>query len=226
MSGTLFVVSIHLGNINDLTFRANRTLRECDFIICEEYKVARRLLKQLNIEKELISLNEHNEKQNAPLIIEQLKNGKSGALISDTGTPIFSDPGHYLINLAIANQIPISIVPGPDSLIPSLITSGFDISKFYFAGWLSPKKIERKKELKDLTKIKRTIAIMETPYRLKQLIEDIEEVFGKEIEISLSCDLTTEREKIIRGKLKEIKNEIMNFEYKPEFVLIINNKLD
>lgn len=226
MSGTLFIVSIHLGNINDLTFRANRTLRECDFIICEEYKVAQRLLKQLNIEKELISLNEHNEKQNAPLIIEQLKNGKSGALISDTGTPIFSDPGHYLINLAIVNQIPISIVPGPDSLIPSLITSGFDINKFYFAGWLSPKKTERKKELKDLTKIKRTIAIMETPYRLKQLIEDIEEVFGKEIEISLSCDLTTEREKIIRGKLKEIKNEIMNFEYKPEFVLIINNKLD
>lgn len=224
MAGILYIVATHIGNFEDLTFRAKKIIQECDFIVCEETKPAKQLLKNLNLFKEIIQLNEHTEKINSPLVIEELLQGKSCCLISDAGTPIFSDPGMYLIKLARENNIQISIVPGPDSLIPALIVSGFDISKFYFAGWLSPKSDARKKELKKLKTIKATIAIMETPYRLKQLISDIIEIFGEEIKISLACDLTTPDEKIIRGKASEIYQKILEANLKCEFVLVLDNK--
>lgn len=224
MLGTLYIVATHIGNIDDLTLRAKRLLNECDLVICEESKPAKQLLKSLNLFKEIVQLNEHTEKQVSPIIIEELKQGKNCCLISDAGTPIFSDPGNYLINLARESNIPISIVPGPDSLIPSLIVSGFDISKFYFAGWISPKSDERKSELRKLKEIKETIAIMETPYRLKQLLSDVMEVFGEDIRISLACDLTTQNEKIIRGQLKEVYQVILEENLKCEFVLVLDNK--
>lgn len=224
MAGTLYIVSTHIGNIEDLTFRARRILSECNLIICEEPKPAKQLLKNLNLFKEIFLLNEHTEKENAPLIIEELKQGKNCCLISDAGTPVFSDPGKYLIELARENNISISIVPGPDSLIPSLIVSGFDISKFYFAGWLSPKSDERKNELRKLKNINETIAIMETPYRLKQLLSDIVEVFGKDTIISLACDITTPNERIIRGEVDKVYQKILSENIKCEFVLVINNK--
>ncbi len=152
MAGTLYIVSTHIGNFEDLSFRARRVISDCDIVICEELKPARQLLKSLNLYKELIPLNEHTEKENSKLVIDFLLSGKNCCLISDSGSPIFSDPGNFLLNLARENNISISIVPGPDSLIPSLIVSGFDISKFYFAGWLSPKSDERKKQLEELKK--------------------------------------------------------------------------
>lgn len=224
MIGTLYLVSTHIGNINDLTFRSKRVIAACDVIICEELKLARILLKNLSLFKELIELNEHNEKEVSHEIINLLKSGKSCALISDAGSPIFSDPGKILVNLARSNQIPIAIVPGPDSLIPSLITSGFDVSKFFFAGWLSRKSEERKGQLVNLKRINSTIAIMETPYRIKQLLTDVLEIFGDEIEVCLACDLTTENEKFIRGSVKKVYNEVMQIGRKFEFVLIINNR--
>ncbi len=224
MAGILYIVATHLGNFEDLTFRAKRLIQECDFIVCEEAKPAKLLLKNLNIFKEIIQLNEHTEKVNSPIVIEKLIQGKNCCLISDAGTPIFSDPGKYLIELAREKNIHISIVPGPDSLITALIVSGFDISKFYYAGWLSPKSEDRKKELNKLKAIKETIAIMETPYRLKQLISDVIEIFGEEIKISLACDLTSPNEKIIRGKAAEIYQKILEENLKCEFVLVLDNK--
>ncbi len=224
MNGTFYIVSTHLGNIDDLGFRAKRVLSECDYIICEELKPARKLLKHLGLFKELIQINEHTEKENSAIVIQLLKEGKNCCLISDTGTPIFSDPGNYLLNLIYASDIPVSLIPGPDSLIPSLIISGFDVSKFYFAGWLSPKSDQRKKQLQALKFIQKTIALMDTPYRLKQVLHDINEIFGPDTIISLACDLTTEKEKIIRGKVVEI-NRIVNEEnLKCEFVLVIGNQ--
>jgi 16S rRNA (cytidine1402-2'-O)-methyltransferase len=224
LAGTLYIVATHIGNSEDLTLRAKRILSECDLVICEEIKPAKQLLKSLNLFKEIIPLNEHTEKETSPLIINELKQGKTCCLISDAGTPIFSDPGKFLIQLARENKIPISIVPGPDSLIPSLIVSGFDISKFYFAGWLSTKSDERKSELLKLKDVKETIAIMETPYRLKQLLSDVMEVFGGDTQISLACDLTTQNEKIIRGRIREVYQMILQDNLKCEFVLIIDNK--
>ncbi|MGB9664358.1 MAG: 16S rRNA (cytidine(1402)-2'-O)-methyltransferase [Ignavibacteria bacterium] len=224
MAGILYIVATHIGNFDDLTFRAKRIIKECDIIICEEAKPAKQLLKKLNLFKDIILLNEHTEKEISPIIVEELKRGKNCCLISDAGTPIFSDPGNYLIELTLLHNISISIVPGPDSLIPSLIVSGFDISKFYFAGWLSPKSEERKNELKRLKDIKETIAIMETPYRLKQLLADVIDVFGEKIRISIACDLTTPDEKIIRDKASEVYKKILEENLKCEFVLVIDNK--
>lgn len=223
MTGTLFIIATPIGNLNDLTIRAKRVLSEVDFLVCEEFKFGKRILRNLNLEKEIFLLNEHNEKENAPIIIQELLQNKNCALISDAGTPIFSDPGHFLISLAIENDITISPIPGVDSLIPSLITSGFDVSKFYYAGWLSPKKEKRISELKKLLETKKTIAVMETPYRLRQLLDDVKEVFGEDIQISLACDLTTEKEKFIRGKISEVLKAIEGLDEKWEFVLVINN---
>jgi 16S rRNA (cytidine1402-2'-O)-methyltransferase len=223
LTGTFYIVSTHIGNIGDLTFRSKRVLTQCDFVICEELKPAKNLLKQLDLFKELIPINEHTEKENSHLVIDLLKEGKNCCLISDSGTPIFSDPGLFLLELVRLNEIKIEFVPGPDSLIPSLVGSGFDISKFYYAGWLSPKSEVRKEQLRHLKSINLTIAIMETPYRLRQLISDVMEIFGKDIQISLACDLTTENEKFIRGKIEKVYNLVIDTKMKCEFVLIIDN---
>lgn len=223
MAGTLFIVSIHIGNIEDLTFRAKRIISECDILICEELKPARSLLKELHLFKEIIPLNEHTEKEASLLLVKELLSGKNCCLISDTGTPVFSDPGQYLIKLAKENDIQTTIIPGPDSLVPALVGSGFDISRFYYAGWLSPKTETRRNELKKLKAINQAIVIMETPYRLKQLLADINEVFGSELKICLACDLTTPNEKFIRGKVNDIYKVAIDTNLKCEFVLIIDN---
>lgn len=224
MSGILYIVATHIGNVDDLTFRAKKILNNCDLIICEELKPARQLLKNLNLIKEIILLNEHNEKEISPIIIEELKKQKNSCLISDSGTPVFSDPGQYLLKLARENNILISIIPGPDSLIPSLIVSGFDISKFYFAGWLPQKSKERKKALFKLKDLNEIIAIMDTPYRLKQLLSDIVEIFHPDLKVSIACDLTTTKEKVIRGNILEVYQKVLKENLKCEFVLVIDNK--
>ncbi|HEY7751412.1 MAG TPA: SAM-dependent methyltransferase, partial [Ignavibacteriaceae bacterium] len=172
MNKKLFLVSTPIGNYDDITLRALTVLRECDLIICEEYKEARRLLSHYKIDKELIALNEHNEKEIVDEILLKILNGKSAALISDCGTPLFSDPGHLLVEVCISQKIDIVPVPGANSLLPALIGSGFDFEKFYYYGWLSPKKDIRRKELIDLKKRKGVIVLMDTPYRLKRLLED------------------------------------------------------
>lgn len=223
MSGTLYIVSTPIGNYGDLTFRAIRTLKESDFIVCEEYKFGRRLLTYLKIEKELLLLNEHNEKENTTLIIQKLLESKNISLVSDAGTPIFSDPGKFLIQSAINHHIKISPIPGTDSLIPAVVTSGFDVSRFYYAGWLSQKREKRLEELSCLKNIHQIIVIMETPYRLKSLIKDISEIFDLNTELSIACDLTTQNEKFIRGKIIEILTQIEGLKEKFEFVIVLNN---
>ena len=145
MKKTLFIVSTPIGNYEDITLRALRVLKEVDFIICEEFREARRLLSRYKIEKDLVELNEHNENEASDEILLKLIEGKSAALISDCGTPLFSDPGHLLVDLAIQNKIDVVPVPGVSSLLTALIGSGMDFEKFYYYGWLSPKKDTRRK---------------------------------------------------------------------------------
>ncbi len=223
MKSKLYIVSTPIGNYEDITLRALRILKECNFIICEEYKEARRLLSHYQIQKELIALNEHNEKEISSEVIAKLKEGQTGALISDCGTPLFSDPGHYLIGLAIQNKIEIVPIPGASSLLASLVGSGFDFDKFYFYGWLSPKKEIRKKQLFDLKRIKETIVILDTPYRLQTLLEDIVKVFGENVPIVLAFEITKEKEKFYRGSALQIFNIAKKENLKGEFVLMLQN---
>lgn len=223
MKSNLFIVSTPIGNYEDITLRALRILKDCDFIICEEYKEARRLLSQYKIQKELIALNEHNEKEVSPDIITRIKNGQTAALISDCGTPLFSDPGHFLVSLAIQNKIDVKPVPGASSLLTALVGSGLDFEKFYYYGWLSPKKDIRKKQLSDLKRIKGTIIILDTPYRLQSLLENVLKILGENFQVVLAYELTKDKEKFYRGTALQVFEITKKENLKGEFVLILKN---
>lgn len=224
MKKTLFIVSTPIGNYEDITLRALNVLREVDFIICEEFKEARRLLSKYKIEKNLVELNEHNEKESSDEIVQMLLDGKTAALISDCGTPLFSDPGHLLVDLAIQNKIDVIPVPGASSLLAALVGSGLDFEKFYYYGWLSPKKDIRRKQLLDLKRRKETIVLMDTPYRLKTLMEDVVKILGTNIPCVLAFELTKEKEKFYRGNTGNILNHVDKEKLKGEFVLILDKE--
>jgi len=224
MKAKLYIVATPIGNYEDITLRALRILKGCDFIICEEFKEARRFLSHFKIEKELFSLNEHNENEVADELLLKLAEGKTAALISDCGTPLFSDPGHLLVDIAIQNKIDVVPVPGASSLLTALVGSGLDFEKFYFYGWLSPKKDIRRKQLLDLKRRKETIVLMDTPYRLKSLLEDIVKLLGANIPCVLAFELTKEKEKFYRGNAQNIFNHVIKENLKGEFVLIIDNQ--
>ena len=224
MKAKLYLVSTPIGNYEDITLRALRILKECDFIICEEFKEARRLLSHYKIEKEFFSVNEHNENENANELILKLLEGKSAALISDCGTPLFSDPGHLIVDLALQNRIEVIPVPGVSSLLTALVGSGLDFEKFYYYGWLSPKKDVRRKQLLDLRKRRETIVLMDTPYRLKTLMEDVVKLLGSNIPCVLAFELTKEEEKFYRGNAGNILSIVEKENLKGEFVLIFRNQ--
>ncbi|HVO76307.1 MAG TPA: 16S rRNA (cytidine(1402)-2'-O)-methyltransferase, partial [Ignavibacteriaceae bacterium] len=221
MNNPLYLVSTPIGNYDDITLRSLKVLKEADFIICEEFKEARRLLSHYQIEKELVSLNEHNEEDAAGEILLKILEGKSAALISDAGTPLFSDPGNLLVQLCNQNKINVIPIPGANSLLPALTGSGLNIERFYYYGWLSPKKDIRRKELLRLKGIKEVIVILDTPYRLKSLLEDVAKVLGKNINTVLAFDLTMKTEKFYRGTAGEILKTAEQKNLKGEFVLII-----
>jgi len=224
MNGKLFLVSTPIGNYDDITIRAINTLKSVDFIICEEYKEARRLLSHYNINKELIALNEHNEKDEINDILLKLIDEKNAALISDCGTPVFSDPGLLLVEVCISQKIDIVPVPGANSLLPALTGSGFDLNKFYYAGWLSPKKDIRRKQLLDLKRVKELIVLMDTPYRLQTLLNDVVKIFGGKIPVVLAYELTMKDEKYYRGNAERVLSIAEKQNLKGEFVLLVNNR--
>lgn len=224
MNSTLYITPTPIGNYEDITHRALGILKQVDFIICEELKPARRLLSYYNIKKELIPLNEHNEKDITNNIIEKLLSGKSAALISDAGTPLFSDPGHYLVELCIKNKIKIVPLPGANSLVPALVSSGLYIENFYYYGWLSPKKDLRINQLKKLKNIREIIVILETPYRLQKLLNDIALTFGDQQYIVLAYKISMPEEKIFRGTVSSILKIAKKENLKGEFVLILDNR--
>ena len=225
MKHKLYIVSTPIGNYDDITLRALKTLKEVDFIICEEYKPTRRLLAHYEITKELFSLNEHNESEVASEIISEILSGKTAALISDAGTPLFSDPGTILVNQAIEKEIQIIPIPGASSILSALVGSGFELNNFYYYGWLSPKKEIRRTQLQKLRSVNELIILMETPYRLQALLSDIERTFGKNQFIVVAFKLTQNGEKFFRGTVNSIiKTTSSKEKLKGEFVLLLDNR--
>ena len=170
MRNKLYIVSVPIGNYDDITLRALKVLKDVDLVICEEIKPARRLLAHYEITKEFFPLNEHNESELATEAIEEILSGKNAALISDAGTPLFSDPGTVLVSQAIAKGIEVVPIPGASSLLTALVGSGFDLNNFYYYGWLSPKKEIRRNQLQKLKSQRELIILLETPYRLKTVL--------------------------------------------------------
>ncbi len=224
MPGKLFVTATPIGDPGDITYRAVKVLTDVSFIICEDLREAGKLLSKLGLKKELVTLNEHDEEENTPGITQRILNGESAALISDCGTPMFADPGHRLLDDLIAFGVEVVPVPGASSLTTALSVSGLHIEKFYYYGWLPVKKDARAAELSRVRKFREVVIFLETPYRLKNIMKDICDTFGRGIETVLAFDLTLPTEKIFRGSAGSILDKVTKQNLKGEFVLIVDNR--
>jgi 16S rRNA (cytidine1402-2'-O)-methyltransferase len=219
----LSIVAIPIGHPDDITLRAIETLRQADAIICEEIKEASKLLKRLEITgKELIPLNEHNEVELVPsLLMRLVQTNQHMALISDCGTPVFSDPGSALIGQAIDYGIQVSPVPGASSLMAALSILGIKLDRFVFGGFLPRDSDMRRRDLVHLRGLRMPVVLMDTPYRLAAVLDDVSKTFGKGAQVTLACDLTLPKETIYRGRVNEVKQQAGP--RKAEFILIIHN---
>lgn len=224
MTGTLYLVATPIGNLADMTFRAIDVLKAVDVVVYEERKEGGRLLRHFGIEKPVESLNEHNEAAATFIILDHLKSGKNVALVSDCGTPVFSDPGQLLVRRTVEAGMKVVPIPGASSLMPALTVSGFPIDQFVFYGWLSPKRPRRIAELQQLRRELRTIVLMDTPYRLVPLMKDIAEVFGSSRRVAVAFDLTMPDEAVFHGTAPELALRFEREERKGEFVLVIEGK--
>jgi 16S rRNA (cytidine1402-2'-O)-methyltransferase len=182
-----------------------------------------KLLRHYQIEKPLVSLHEHNERAKTPQIIEQIKSGKSVALVSDGGTPLVSDPGWWLVHCSIEEKIPVVWIPGACALVGGLILSGLPAEGFIFEGFLPTKSAARKRRLESVKNEKRSIIFYESPHRLLKLLKEIDEVLG---DVSLSCarELTKMFEEVKRGKASELVSHFEKHPPKGEFVVVLNNR--
>lgn len=213
-----------IGNADDITLRAIEILRSVDEVICEERKVGSRLLKQHGLDRELRTLNEHNEMEQIPELLQLLRQGKSLALISDAGTPVFADPGSRLLQAVIAAELGFEVLPGPSSLTTALVASGLPCQDFYCVGFLPRKTEERRNALRRLQSWKTTLVIYEAPYRLIPLLQDTCSTLGKDLSASLCVRLSFPEERILRGKLGELLRQCEASPFKAEFVLLIDNR--
>jgi len=224
MTGTLFLVATPIGNYDDITIRALTVLRTVDVVVYEERREGERLMRHFGIQKPVESLNEHNEAAATHVILQLLTSGKSVALVSDCGTPVFSDPGQMLVRRAIDQNLRIVPIPGASSLMPALTVSGFSIDQFLFYGWLSPKKERRRSELRQLFQERRTIVLMDTPYRLVPLLADLGEAFGDSRRVCIAFDLTMPNEQIFHGTAAQLQRKFSGKTVKGEFVIVIEGR--
>ena len=223
MNGVLYLVATPIGNYDDMTFRAVQVLKDVDIVVYEERKEGGRLLRHFGIEKPVDSLNEHNESAATFQILEHLKNGKNIAVVSDCGTPVFSDPGQLLVRKAVERGIKVVPIPGASSLMPALTVSGFSIDQFVYYGWMSPKRPRRIAELQQLKREKRVIVLMDTPYRLVALLKDIADVFGSGRRLCVAFNLTLPDEEIFHGTAPVLFDRFSKNEKKGEYVIIIES---
>lgn len=218
--GILYIVSTPIGNYRDITQRAVDILNAADLIIGEEYRHTTTLLKKIGIrDYQMLTLNEHNEKEQTPEIINILLKGSKMALISDCGTPAFADPGTKLISRCVEMGIPVKTVPGPSSLMAAVSLSPIHLEEFYFVGFLPRKTGMRQSKIAELKKLKTPFILMDTPYRMEKLVTEIAANFGKGRRLTLALDLTKPKERLLHGTASEILPKIIG--QKAEFILIV-----
>lgn len=217
--GTLYVVATPIGNLDDITLRAIKTLKEADLIAAEDTRHTLKLLNHLEISKPLISYHRHNEETKSDVLIEKLEQGQNIALVSDAGTPGICDPGEEVIKKCIERNINVVPIPGACALINSLICSGIDTNKFTFLGFLSLNKKLRAKELEEIEKSTKTIIIYEAPHKLQSTLSDLQKILGKDRKVTLAREITKIHEEFIRGNINDICEKAQNL--KGEIVLIV-----
>jgi 16S rRNA (cytidine1402-2'-O)-methyltransferase len=220
MPGKLFIVATPIGNLEDITLRALRTLKEVDLIACEDTRHTRKLLTHFEIHKPLISYHEHNERTRSKELIEALLSGKNVAVVSDAGTPGISDPGADVISAAIDAGIEIIPIPGPSALITALIASGLPTHAFRFIGFLPAKSTVRKAKLEQLVDSRVTLIFYESPHRLERVIEDLFAAFGNRRAV-IARELTKVHEEFKRGFLADFSAGVNEQTARGEYVIIV-----
>ena len=225
MPGRLYVVSTPIGNLEDITYRAVRLLGEVAWIACEDTRHTRRLLDHYNIRTPMVSYHEHNENERTAELIGQLEAGVNGALVSDAGTPLVSDPGYRLVRAAAAAGVVVEAVPGASAVLAALVASGLATDQFHFAGFLPPKQGARMRMLESLRDEAATVIYYEAPHRILETLEDMTSVLGGR-EVVVARELTKMHEEILRGSAAEIHAQLAAREVvKGEFVVLVGRAL-
>jgi len=223
LKGKLYLVPTPIGNLEDMTFRAIRVLKEADVILAEDTRTSAPLLKHFDIHQRVFAHHQHNEHQSSNEIVRMLKEGKKVALISDAGTPAISDPGFYLVREAVKNEIDVECLPGATAFVPALVNSGFPTDRFCFEGFL-PLKKGRQTRYKQLAEEERTLILYESPHRLLKTLEEMATYFGSDRMISVSRELTKMFEETVRGTVAEVKLYFETHPVKGEFVICVAGK--
>lgn len=223
MSGKLYLIPTPIGNLEDMSFRAIRILKEVDLILAEDTRTSAPLLKHFGIDKKVFSHHQHNEHKSVTEVIRFLKEGKQIALISDAGTPAISDPGFLLVREAIRNELALECLPGATAFVPALVCSGLAADRFTFEGFIPVKK-GRQTRMKELADETRTMIFYESPHRLLKTLEEFGQYFGNERQASVSRELSKMFEETVRGSLEEIKTYFETHTLKGEIVICVSGK--
>ena len=221
--GKLYVVPTPIGNLEDMTLRAIRILKEVDTILAEDTRTSSVLLKHYQIDKRLMAYHKFNEHKSLLSFINRLEGGENIALISDAGTPSISDPGFLLVRACVENGIEVECLPGATALIPAIVNSGFPSDKFCFEGFL-PQKKGRQKRLLELAQEERTMVLYESPFRLMKLLEEINQYFGSDRQMAVSRELSKMFEENLRGTVSELIEKLKDRTIKGEIVVVIKGK--
>lgn len=216
----LYIVATPIGNLEDISLRALETLKAVDLIACEDTRHTRILLDHYNIRKATTSFYQHNRLQKGQYLIDLLKEGKNVALVSDAGSPGILDPGYHLVNLAAANQIPMTFIPGAAAFVNALVLSGKPAHEFFFAGFLPVKKISRQNKLRSLASLGSTFIFYESCHRILKTLSDLEVVFGTR-QIVVARELTKKFEEVKRDSAGRILEDFKREPPRGEFVVVV-----
>lgn len=222
-SASLYLIPTPIGNLDDITVRALKTLETVDFILCEDTRETGKLLSKYDIKKKLVSCHEFNEEKIKSNVVDELRNGKNIGLVTDQGTPIISDPGYIIAREVINNGLNVISLPGATAFVPALTSSGISPSPFIFYGFLNAKNSKQKKELESLKNLKYTMIFYEAPHRLKDTLNNMFLVFGDR-NISINREISKIHEEICRGKISELIDLVDDM--KGEFVVIVEGNTD
>lgn len=218
--GVLYVVPTPVGNMEDMTFRAIRILKEADMVLAEDTRTSGILLKHYDIQNHLVSHHKFNEHGTSAGIVERLKAGATVALISDAGTPGISDPGFFLVREAVRAGIEVQCLPGATAFVPALVSSGLPCDRFAFEGFLPPKK-GRQTKMESLKEESRTMIFYESPYRLLKTLQQLAEVMGADRQASVCREISKVHEESVRGSLEELVVHFTETEPRGEIVIIV-----
>ena len=223
--GILYIVPTPVGNMEDMTFRAVRILKEADLVLAEDTRTSGNLLKHFQIQQHLLSHHKFNEHGTSASIVERLKAGQTIALISDAGTPGISDPGFFLVREAVRAGIEVQTLPGATAFVPALVSSGLPCDRFCFEGFL-PQKKGRQTKLLSLVDEERTMIFYESPYRLVKALEQFAEAFGGDRQVSVCREISKIHEESVRGTLTEVAEHFRLTPPKGEIVIVVAGKSD